>query len=198
MKRKGQFFILGAVLLISLFFFGLPERDTLITQETDDMVFLHDNILREYSYAYNNILNSTGPNENSIGNLTNFTYYVDDLMSQRLINSSIMWISIWNITDYGINITVGNYMKEDITLRFYICSFIFDELCSTERYLIVPHNSTNYTNITSVEYQYKLVLDYDNNKVDDYMEYLARDKTSLHTYLKMKRGDNIIIDEYVG
>ena len=72
MKRKGQFFILGAVLLISLFFFGLPEKDTLILQETGDMVLLHDNVLREYSHAYNNAVNMTGTKEEAIANLTNF------------------------------------------------------------------------------------------------------------------------------
>ena len=102
---KGQFFVLGAIIIITLFFAGLPPKDGLIKEKTDDIVFLFDNVNREYPFALNNALNMSDDADSSIDRLMNFTRFTDRLLSERLINYSSLWVVGWNISS-NFNITV--------------------------------------------------------------------------------------------
>ncbi|MBU0530754.1 MAG: hypothetical protein KKC05_03705 [Nanoarchaeota archaeon] len=182
--RKGQFFVLGAVLIISLFFMGLPEKDTLITERTDDIAYLFDNIHREYPFALNNALNMSEDTEASIDRLMNFTHFVDKIASERLINYSTLWVIGWNSSPSNFNVTVGNYLRYNTVVLL--------NLSGTEYYMNVNFNTTNSTEFTSVSDTFDMIISYESEESNVTW---VRDKVSLYANIIMQRKDNIIKNE---
>ena len=52
-KLKGQFFILGALLIVALFFSGLPKPPSIILPNTGELEFLYDNLQKNYPIVLN-------------------------------------------------------------------------------------------------------------------------------------------------
>ena len=182
---KGQFFIIGAILIITLFFTGLPQKDALIKEKTNDIVFLFDNVNREYPFALNNALNMTATEDPSIDRLMNFTRFADRLLSERLINFSSLWVVGWN-TSSNFNITVGNFLQYDTVVLL--------NLSGTEFNLSVNFNSTNSTTFSSVSDTFNINISFEGNSENTTW---VRDKVNLYTFLIMQRGENQIINEYI-
>jgi len=185
--RKGQFFVLAAVLLISLFFMGLPDKNNLITSKTGDMVFLFDNVYREYPFALNNALNMSDNIEDSIDRLSNFTRYTDTLMSQRLINYSTLWVITRNSSATSWNATVGNFLGYDMVVNVSLCS----PSCS-KAVIVVPNNSTNSTTWgIPLQTQVQLFVEFDS---ESHNVSVAINKINLYSMVRMQRGENIVQD----
>lgn len=181
---KGQFFVLGAIIIITLFFAGLPPKDGLIKEKTDDIVFLFDNVNREYPFALNNALNMSDDADSSIDRLMNFTRFTDRLLSERLINYSSLWVVGWNISS-NFNITVGNYLQYD--------TIVLLNLSGTEFNLSVSFNSTNST-VFSASDTFSMNISFGGYSKNSTW---VRDRVNLYTFIIMQRGENQIIDEYM-
>ena len=122
---KGQFFILGAILIISLFFMGLPNQGTFIVGKFEDIDYLFENVHREFPIALNNILNMSEDLNEAPDRLMNFTRYVDSRASEKLINFSTFWVISWNSSPSNINVTAGNYLRYNTTVTLNVSGSVF-------------------------------------------------------------------------
>lgn len=193
-KMKGQYFILGTILITILFFIGLQFGKPLIQTSAGNLEYIYDNIEHELPYALNLGINKTTP----IITLTNFTRYLDE--SLYFINFSTLWVVTDNI-DFGlgqifhtVNVTVGNFLDYDVTVNV-----TFDG-SSTD--VFIPNNQTNFTtyefNIGAAPmgvYNFDLKLEFDG--VTRYMNNTVLNKYNFYSLVKLKRGDDYRKEEVV-
>ncbi|MFH1978027.1 MAG: hypothetical protein ABIJ92_01755 [Candidatus Aenigmatarchaeota archaeon] len=181
-KRKAQFFVLGAILLVSLFFAGLPKSNFIAVERTEDIVYLFDNVEREFPIALNNALNTTNDIEPSVDYMFNFTRFIDRLMTERLVNYTTLWVIARNSSTTDVNLTVGSFLKYNTS--------VFLNLSGTTNNLTVDHNQTNSTTVSGVSSTYNLTIQFDEESAES-VEF-ARDKVSMYVWVKMERDENII------
>jgi hypothetical protein len=188
-KRKGQFFILGAVLLCALFFIGMPPPEAVTMGFTQDLSYLHENIGGEFPVALNLGLNQS----RSFSYLLNFTRFIYDKMEERNINFTCMWL----VTEYtdpdnplhsSLNVSIGNLLglETNFTLNVSVGS------SETLQSAVVPDNSTGSllfqaSNIDSI---YNITVSFNNfeKKIT-----LPRGRASVYSRIELERaGENII------
>ncbi|MBU0898429.1 MAG: hypothetical protein KKB03_03240 [Nanoarchaeota archaeon] len=193
-KKKGQFFILGAIMLIILFFGGLQFGRPLMHQDTEDLGYIFDNIEYELPYALNLGINKTTP----IITLTNFTRYLDE--SLYFANFSTLWVVTDNV-DFGlgqifhtVNVTVGNFLDYNVTVNV-----TFD---GSSINVTVPNNQTNFTTFefnTGAApmgvYNFDLKLEFDGTT--RYMNNTVLDKYNFYALVKLQRGNDFKKEEIV-
>jgi len=180
---KGQFFVLGAIMIVTLFFSGLPRGDFLKVERTEDLVYLFDNIEREFPVALNNALNTTSNINSSIADLFNFTRFVDRLMTERLTNYTTLWVVSWNISTTDINITAGNFLKYNTTVSLNVSS--------TVNNISVNHNTTNSTTFSSVSSEFNITIIYGS---EEETFTWRRDKVNMYALIQVGRGEDLIRD----
>ena len=177
---KGQFFILGAILISILLFAALPIRGPeLKTTLTKDMVYLSDNVKNEFPKAVNLGLSS----DKAIDTLRNFTEFVEAVMNEHFIDFNALWL-LEQPFNTNINLTVGNFFDEDVT--------VYINLSNDLRSLHLPKNSTNYTVFSSVPEEFDLVITFGNRTK---IIHWFRDKVNLYMFFSMGRGEEILINE---
>ncbi len=179
--KKGQFFLLGALLLISAYFVGSATvKEVLLIVPDRDLGFLSGNAMDEYPVALNLGLNSS---IGAVPALANFSRFLNGTLAERYVELQALWVVCQN-TSTDANITVGNWLHtmETVTLT----------IGGDTQQLTVPANSTNYTTFTSPGANFTLNVSFSQSA-----DSLAwwRDKVSLYVYLNMSRGDNAVIKE---
>ncbi len=178
---KGQFFILGAILLSVMFFIGLPSAVNLVTPDLSDMEYLSENMEREIPVVINlDISDGTGTSH-----LEDFSSFLRSKMAERNINLSLFWIySEPSGTD--IITTTGNYMgkEESVTLT----------LNSDDRSFSVSDSSTNEETFGGTGTSPTLEVGF--SATEKTMN-ITRDKHNLYCYLSLSRGNELIIREIV-
>ncbi len=115
-EMKGQFFLIGAFLLIMMFYVGIslyfsPSHSVQGGHQISD---LSENILAEYPRAFNFGMNSSSPSQV----LANFTGLAVNLTGQRNAELKVLWIITQNVSD-DLNVTAGNFLgyPAEITLN---------------------------------------------------------------------------------
>lgn len=189
--RKGQFFIVGAILLCTLFYLGMPPSETITRIFSSDLEYLHENIGDEFAMALNFGLNQS----TSFQDLLNFTRFVYDRMKERRINFTCMWA----ITEYvspdapltsQVNISVGNFLGLDTTFTVNVSVGASETTAS----LFVADNSTNSTTFDydDIDSRYNLTLSFNNY---DKKVYLARGRVGLYSLIELNRAGENMRDE---
>jgi hypothetical protein len=173
---KGQFFIVGALIIVILLFIGLPIIRPLLLNPSEDMKLLADNVEKELPYALNLGLKTNTP----VSSLLNFTRFVDRVLTERDVTFSSLWIISQNSTG-GVNITIGNFLPSNTTVTLGLTT------------VFVPTNSTNSTELSASE-KFNLTISFEGRQKT--VEWL-RKKTNLYAYLEFQRGENIIKEELV-
>lgn len=176
---KGQFFLLGAILLAILFFIGMPLFTPLITNPSEDLPFLSNNLKNEFPVAFNLGLNQS--NEEAI--LTNFTHFVNATLYDKLVNFTGLWVLARN-TSASVNLTVGNFMG-NTTINF--------STGSTTIHLYVQANHSNSTTLPSPGSIYNLSIVFQEKNFTT--EWL-RDKANLYLFYHLTRGEDEIQEEF--
>ena len=184
MKRmKAQFFILGAVLLCSLFFIGLPPRQAFIETPSDDMEYVRQNLEREFPIALNLGLD----NENPRTTMENFTSWTRDVANGFLIKLSSFWV--FTEVDPGtgnLTVSVGNYMGADMNVNL--------DLDGDNRNLFVQEGDSSSTTFSSVGPTYTLTVQFGgNSKIFSW----NRNKVNMFTLIELERGENLARSEVV-
>lgn len=179
---KGQFFILGAILIIGLFFIGLPMRTVIIKTPSEDLTYLSDNIQNEMHIALNLGLNES----NAIGDLVNFTRFVDSKMFEHFVNFSCLWVVTENVLD-DLNATVGNFLGYDTIVKLTISSYTKD--------LSVSDNATNSFTFLNVPSEFTMNISFDSQ---NYTVTWQRDKINLYVFTNLMRDEDSIKEETEG
>jgi len=176
---KGQFFILGAILLSVMFFIGLPSAVKLVTPDVSDMEYLSENIEREIPVIIN-MEPSAGTSH-----LEDFSLFLRSKMAERNINLSIFWVySEPSGTDMVL--TTGNYMgtEESVILT----------LNSEERSFTLSDSSTNQETFGGTGSSPTLEVGFSAAKKT---LNIKRDKHNMFCYLSLSRGNELITREIV-
>jgi hypothetical protein len=112
-KMKAQFFILGAILLCSLFFIGMPIYGPAMQASRSDLSFVSANVASELPRALN-----LGMKQGSgAGGLQEFSQF----SRSRLLEQSMEMRSLWVVSEpqgSGLLVTAGNFMgqQESVTV----------------------------------------------------------------------------------
>jgi hypothetical protein len=175
---KGQFFLLGAILIVGLIFWVLPKPDVLVESHTEDITYLFKNIQNELPRALNLGINESRP----IDHLKNFTLYIDSKMSEHLINFTCLWIVTEGDSALSeLNITVGNFLGYTTTIIL--------NLSGAVKNLVVFPDSTNSTIFSSVQSEFNLTIKFNGEEENVRWQ---RDKINLYAMIELKRGENLI------
>lgn len=112
---RGQFFILGAILVCILFFSFFPFHPSLLTSHpSKDLTYLSKNIKKEIPKALN-----LGLKEKNISKLFEFSEFVKTSLKEKYTNfCSFYLISFPQST--GINLTIGNFLCKPISITLKI------------------------------------------------------------------------------
>jgi len=113
--RKGQFFIIGAVLICSLLYFGLSPSVTVSVPEGRTAGFLADNIANELPYALNLGINGSGGTET----LANFTAFAMNAASETGMQPHVAWVVI-SPSGSALNVSFGNFYSSTATAEVNI------------------------------------------------------------------------------
>lgn len=178
---KGQFFILGAVLVCSLFFIGLPRFAPIISQPSGDLAYISSNLRSELPHALNIGLNESEP----VGRMENFTQFLGRSLLGRNINFTALWLIIENQSTSNLNVTGGNFLGEDVTVMVNVT----DGSGSTVLPLVVLNGTINSTTIPSIDPAYNITVSFfDQEESAAY----PREKVSLYAFYRIRRGDDLI------
>ena len=178
---KAQFFILGAILLCSLFFVGLPASRTVYHVQAKDIDYLADNLDRELPHALNLGLSEGVP----VQAMENFTGWVRDLTRGMLVDFSAVWIFTDTDQSSGnVTVVAGNYMGNPVTIHV--------ELDGDQRELVIPDGSSASTTFGSVADSYDIDLAFGTEARSFSWN---RDKVNLFALAEMQRDDDVIRKE---
>lgn len=177
---KAQFFVLGAILLASLFFVGMPLTGYIIKPLSEDLNCFAENIEEEFPNTLNLVIES-----GDIERLGDFSRFMDSQMNQRNADFRNLWV-IAEGQGSNVNVTVGNYLDEDVTVILNISN--------TVNMILMPSGTTDSVMFFSVPAQYTLRVSFPG--LDRELSY-QRNKINLYSYFSLSREDDVIIEEVV-
>jgi len=173
---KAQFFILGAILLCSLFFIGLPPGQPFTEIPSQDMDYILKNLEKEFPHALNLGLEDGNPRYT----MENFTGWVRDLAKNLLLNFSSFWTFAEGDPNGNVTVSMGNFMGSDMSVSL--------DLDGDQRNVFVQDGNSESTTFSSVDSKYNLSLRFGNEARDFEWQ---RDKVNFFTMLQLERGENI-------
>lgn len=179
-KRKGQFFILGAVLICVLFFVGLPLYGPQIQSYREDLSLVSNNMESEFPRALNLALRS-----GSVQGLADFSRF----SKNTLAGQNIMFRDLWVTAEpqgSDVRITVGNFMGESQAVNVAIQGSGQD--------FDVPDNST-LARVFSAPDSFQITVQFPGHR---WSGTWIRDKVSLYAFLENSRGSDVIAEEVQG
>ena len=180
MKRKGQFFIIGGLLLAFLMFFGMSIGVNLVTTKTGDLKHVAYNLEAELPHALN-----IGVNDSSAAwTLRNFTLFSVDRLRGRGTSLTCLWV-IFSGTGSGLNATAGNFMGGGRLVSLNVSG--------TVEGLWVDDQGTNSTLFPVADQNFTAGVSFD---AHEWEEVLLTNKTSLYIYVSLARSaDDVMIKE---
>ncbi|MFH1445289.1 MAG: hypothetical protein ABIF08_02295 [Nanoarchaeota archaeon] len=190
-KMKGQFFLLGAFIIITMFYIGLQFGKPFIYPETGDLGYIHENIETELSYALNLGINESRP----IEVLSNFTRYLDE--SLYFLNFSTLWVVTdnvdfdQNLATYTLNVSIGNFLDYNVTVNVTAnetsqdINVTFNETKSAE--FEIANGTTPLT--------FNMTLIFDGT--DTNMTNMILNKFNLYALIKLQRGTDFKKEELI-
>jgi len=185
---KGQFFIVGAVLICSLFFIGLPRFSPVIKQASGDLTFISSNLRSELPHAFNLGLNES----EMLGHMEGFTHFLERVMGERNINYTSMWLIIRNQSGTDLNITAGNFLGEDTIVTITISD---GNPGRSAMGLQLLNGTFNDTVFTSVDPSYNISISFTGQ--EETAEFV-RDKASIYAFFRLTRSDDVIQNHVFG
>jgi len=178
---KGQFFLLGAILLSTLFFIGLPSAVNLVTPDVSDMEYLSKNIEKEIPVVMNIDINDGS----GTSHIESFSSFLVSKMAEKNIKLSLFWVYMEpSVGD--IDATTGNYMGDEESVSITINS--------DTRTFSLSDSSTNQEAFsgTGASPDLEIVFSEMNKDLS-----IKRDKHNMYCYISLKRGNEIIVREIV-
>jgi hypothetical protein len=177
---KGQFFVLGALLLASLFFIGLPMTGYVIRPVSGDFEYLAANLDREFPRALNIALQS-----GSVESLGGFSTFLENQVGQKNADFRNLWV-VAEGSGGSVNVTVGNFLKKDITIVLNASNtieMIYMPSGTMDSVTFMGVSSPFVFSVTSPESSREMVL--------------QRDKANLYVFYSISRGGDVLRKEIV-
>ncbi len=181
--RKGQFFLLGAFLVSTLFFIGLPRPASMNVEGMEDLRYLYVNLQKEIPNAFNLGLGRG----DYLGTVKNFTWFADRILKNRRVTFSAVLGFGNNISTTDFNVTVFNYYGSSVTVNITIGS--------TMKQLVVANNQSNDTSFTGVGSIFNISFRYAGEEKN--MTW-ARDKSSIYGMINLTRTESAVIKDFYG
>jgi len=178
---KGQFFLLGAILLSTLFFIGLPSAVNLVTKDVSDMEYLSENIEKEIPMAMNLDINDVS----GTSHIEDFSSFLISKMAERNIGLSLFWVYT-KPTETGVDVTAGNYMGQEESISITVNSDI--------RTSSVSHSTTNEETFSGTGESTNLGIVFSATNKDIPIK---KDKHNLYCYISLSRGTELIVREII-
>jgi hypothetical protein len=184
-RRKGQFFMLGALLLCALFFVALPSQVGLRGGRTLDMERLAENLEGEIPLALNLAMLEDG-NPSRLGG---FTEFVRGRAGERYLLMESMWVvAVPDTENPGeVELYAGNLLGRPVTLYALV-----DSVGET---LALEDGETGSVTFYGVGSDFTLNITFGERSWSGQM---ARDKTNVYTYIKLSRDGDSVVKEIVG
>ncbi len=175
--RKGQFFILGAVLICMLFFVGLPLYGPQLQAYRKDLFFVSGNLESEFPRALN-----LGIKAGSLQDFADFSRFTGSTLSGQ----NVKFQSLWVVTEpqpLGIQVTVGNFMGQNQALSITVDG--------NSQNLDVPDNSTESRFFSSSE-RFEISINFPgHSKAATWV----RNKVNLYAFTETARESDVVAEE---
>ncbi len=173
---RGQFFLIGAVILIVMFYIALPIPQPALPKS--ELGVMAMNVAQEYVRVATFGLSDSQP----IAYLSNWSGWVSSQIPYA--NFSSLWLlAIGNGSH--TNLTVGNWLGQNITITLNISGDVRD--------LFVQHASINWTS-AAVSELFNLTL----NWVEEKNFTWPRDKANMWVLVFLERGEDKVRAELEG
>jgi len=178
-SAKGQFFLIGAVAICLLLFFGLSPVVRLTETTSGSIEKVAENIEYELPHVLGLGLNSS----DSAGTMINFTNYAISVAEGRGADTELLWV-LFEPSISDVNVTAGNFMDSSKALGINV-SGTYDTL-------YVDIQTQNSTNFTVAGYTFDLEIHIDG---DLFAAEVLTNKTSLYSLISVSDGDNSVRKE---
>ena len=178
---KGQFFLLGAFLLIMIFYVGIALYFSPSHQSAgaDYLPAVFDNIKNEYPVAFNLGMNASDP----VTTLANFTAFAVNMTGRMNANLDVLWIVTENVSD-NLNVTVGNFLEYPTTITLNVSGDVVE--------MRVDSGGTNSSLFTSPPSEFELRANFNTTEKNLILE---KYKANLYVILEMTKGNDKIAGE---
>ncbi|MCX6817618.1 MAG: hypothetical protein NTU57_02050 [Candidatus Aenigmarchaeota archaeon] len=181
---KGQFFLIGAFLILLLFYIGISTFFAPAYSQKGikgEMANFFSNVRDEYPAALNLGLNSTGGAQA----LVNFTGIVVNASKSRGATLATLWILTQNSSD-NLNVTIGNYMGTALNVTLNVS----DSLSTLE----IGDGETASVVFASPLSELAFRASFNTTEKNLLLE---KYKTNLYVFLDMRKGSDKITGETV-
>ncbi|RLI96534.1 MAG: hypothetical protein DRO99_04270 [Candidatus Aenigmatarchaeota archaeon] len=188
---KGQFFIVGAILVCSMLFVAYPRFAPLIREPGGDIPYISANIQRELPRVMN-----LGVNESAmIASMSNFTAFLERSLSEKRINYTSLVVMFRNVTtgSDGLNITVINELGSNVTLTITISGEDYGTIVAS--YPDLEDGSVNTSSYIPVSNINNVTVAFGSQERT--MEW-PRDKASIYAFFRLTRDEDIIKNDVAG
>ncbi len=179
----GQFFLLGAFLITTLFFVGLPRPASMNVEGMEDMAYIAANLQKEMPNAFNLGLERG----DHLDAMRNFTWFADGVLRNRRVTFGALLAFGNNISTADFNVTVLNYMGAEQAVNITVGSSMY--------VMLVANNASNSTAFTGVGSLLNISFKFGGEEKN--MTW-ARDKYSTYGMLNLTRSDSVVIKDFEG
>ena len=178
-RRKGQFFILGALLLCTAFFLALPAQVTLTGTPTSDMERLASNIGSEIPRALNLAILEDGTPDR----LGDFSSFLRQSTRDRYLTLESLWVATVPDPDTGdLEVYAGNWLGGPVTASVTIDG--------DEETFALSDEEIESEVFSDPGSEFTLQVSFGGRT---WSAGVARDKVNLYSYLSLSRGENTIV-----
>ncbi len=176
---KGQFFLIGAVFICALLFFGISPVIKITNAPAEDMSILGENLQRELPHALNIGINSSEP----LNTLYNFTGFSRDTVMSRGIDIDAMWV-IFIPEDGSMNVSAGNFMDSAKTFGINVSG------THTDIYVAIDAVNSSVFPVSGPTFDVTVTFDSDVTQAT-----LLTNKTGMYSVIALERGENTVRKE---
>ena len=183
---KGQFFIVGAVILIIAISSSLQPQRTHLSVPTEDIPRFSTNLQREFPRAFNFGTDAGTP----VDTLVNFSRFVNNTMEHHYVNFSIFWVVATGDGTSDLTFTAGNFLGENVSLSINLSGGALPAIQT----VTVPDHSTASLAFNTVPATFNATISY---RGETEIVELVRDKSSMYALLEVGRGKETNREEIV-
>lgn len=176
---KGQFFIIGALFVCVLLYFGIGPTMDVSGTGSDDMNRLARNLQKEFPHALNIGINGSAP----IQTLRNFTLFSISSLEEGRIDLTCHWL-VFRYAGDQVNVSVGNFLGSPEV--FYV------NVSGTAKGIYAGDGMVNSSLFPVAGYTFDASVTVD-GETDRFT--MLTNKTSIFSELTLSRSGNVIRKE---
>jgi hypothetical protein len=182
-KSKGQFFLLGAFLVCTMFFLAYPRQSTISSESSQDLEMLSLNLQKEMPNAYNLGIKAG----DGLGTVKNFTWFADNVLKGHRIGFASIVVMGGNSSPSDYNLTIFNYNGSQ--------SYISITIGSATAGMLIQSNSSNNTVFPAVGEIFNISISHGGEQKN--MTWVLG-KNSIYGTLRLVRSESMVMEDFEG